>query len=134
MQHHIDQAKHNGTFHNCIEENFPGQFCDWKITVLFYTAIHYLKALAASKNIEIGDTHYDIENSVNPDRTGHVMPITKNAWREYRGLLEYSRTARYTGITDVETFEKLKAIDHQNCLKHLDNFKKYIVGRGVAVD
>jgi hypothetical protein len=133
MQQHIDQARHNEDFHDSIEANFSGQFYDWKITVLFYVAIHYLKALAAKRGIEIGETHYDIEHNVNPDRTGRRMQITKNAWREYKNLFLYSRTARYEGITDIATFEQLKKTDHFYCLQHLENFKKYIQGQGVSL-
>ena len=123
MQQHLNQAKHNRDFHDCIQTQFEGQFCDWKITVLFYVAIHYLKALATKKGIYIGETHYDIEHNVNPDRNGAKMRITRNAWREYKNLFNYSRTARYEGITDISTFEQFKQIDHSYCLQHLENFK-----------
>ncbi|MHB8261752.1 MAG: HEPN domain-containing protein [Bacteroidia bacterium] len=131
MHQHLKQALHNQTFHDCIESNFTNQFYDWKITVLFYVAIHYLKALATKKKIDIGETHYEIESSVNPDRNNVKMRISRTAWREYKNLFNYSRTARYEGITDFETFEKLKQVDHSFCLIHLDNFKKYIEGQGV---
>lgn len=133
MQHHIDQATHNQQFHDCIETQFSGKFYDWKITVLFYIAIHYLKALAAQRKIDIGQTHYDIEHNVNPDRHGRKMTITKNAWREYKNLFAYSQTARYEGVTDISTFEILKKADHGYCLKHLENFRKYIEGQGVVL-
>ena len=133
MQQYLDQAAHNQNFHNCIESNFNGQFHDWKITVLFYIAIHYLKALAASRGVDIGETHYEIEQSVNPDRQNSKMKITRNAWREYKNLFNYSRTSRYEGITDFSTFEKLKQIDHSYCLTHLDNFKKYMQGQGLKI-
>ncbi len=133
MQQHIDQASHNKKFHDCIEENFTGQFHDWKITVLFYVAIHYLKALSAKRGINIGETHYEIELAVNPDRNNAKMRITKSAWREYKTLFNYSRTSRYEGITDFETFELLKQSDHSFCVKHLDNFKKYIESQGISL-
>lgn len=133
MQKHLDQATHNQNFHDCIDTQFQGQFYDWKITAIFYIAIHCLKALAASRNIDIGETHFDIEHSVNPDRSNAKMRITRTAWREYKNIFNYSRTARYEGITDIETFEQLKKIDHSFCLKHLENFKKYIQGQGISV-
>lgn len=133
MQHHIDQANHNQDFHSSIETNFVGKFHDWKITVLFYTALHYLKALACQRGIDIGETHYEVENNVNPDRNHAKMRITKGAWREYKALFNYSQTARYSGITDMETFEKLKEIDHGYCLKHLNNFKLYVKDQGLTI-
>jgi len=133
MQHHIEQARHNQTFHDCIETQFIGQFHDWKITVLFYIALYYLKALATSRGIHIGETHYDIEQNVNPDRPNAKMRITKNAWRDYKSLFQYSRTARYEGITDIATFEQLNQMDHAYCIQHLDNLKKYLQGQGLII-
>lgn len=132
--HHILQAKHNEKFHDCICEQFPDRFFDWKITVLFYQAIHYLKALAAQKGLNIGDTHFEIEQSINPDKKKTVMPITKGAWREYNALFQYSQTARYNGITDFETFEKLKEYDYNFAKKNLENFKKYLASVGLKMD
>lgn len=133
MRNYLSQAKHNEDFHSCISSEFENKFYDWKITALFYVALHYLKALAAKKGIDIGDTHYDIEHAVNPDRTNNKMSIRKGVWREYKALFSYSRTARYEGITDIETFEKLKEVDHSYCLRHLENFKKYIRSQGVDI-
>jgi hypothetical protein len=134
MSQHLSQATHNQNFHNVIDTNFKNQFHDWKITILFYVAIHYLKALADLKKINIGNTHFDIEQTVNPDRPHAKMRITKNAWREYKALFKYSQTARYEGITDLATFELLKHLDHLYCLQHLENFKKYVQGQGVKVE
>lgn len=131
MQEHIDQAKHNQTFHDCIQKEFESRFFDWKITSLFYIALHCLKALASKKGIEIGQTHQDIERNVNPERNNAKMRITKNAWNDYKSLYRYSHTARYEGITDIITFEKLKEIDHSYCLQHLERFKNYIKGQGL---
>jgi hypothetical protein len=124
--HHILQAEHNEKFHDCICEQFPDRFFDWKITVLFYQAIHLLQGLADKKGILIGDTHYEIERNINPDRHNASMRLSKGAWREYNALYQYSQTARYDGITDFETFERIKQVDYGYCLKHLDNFKKYL--------
>ena len=134
MKQYLDQALHNKEFHDCIEKSFIEKFFDWKITALFYVAIHYLKALSAKRKINIGETHIEIEQCVNPDRPNSKMKISRNAWREYKNLYNYSRTARYEGITDFETFEKLKQTDHSYCIKHLENFKKYIQWQGVEIE
>ena len=131
LQNHILQAEHNAKFHDCICEQFPDRFFDWKITVLFYQAIHLLQGLADQKGISIGDTHYEIERNINPDRPNPSMPISKGAWREYNSLYQYSQTARYDGITDFETFERLKQGDYGYCVKNLENFKKYLQSVGL---
>ncbi|WP_375559049.1 hypothetical protein ACE193_15060 [Bernardetia sp. OM2101] len=134
MQNHLEQAKHNQELLNEMETVFPQKFFDWKITITFYIAIHYLQALADYKGIEIGQTHNDIERNVNPNsRWIPTMRISIGAWREYKNLFQYSLTARYDGIEDREIFEELKKLDYIECKKHLDNFKKYIKSQGLDI-
>src|SRR5690606_38294765 len=122
MQDHLNQAVHNQRFHNSICDNFNDNFHDWKITVLFYTALHWLQALASMRGINIGDTHVDIEKNVNPDRTSSRMKISKEAWRNYKMLFRYSQTSRYDGITDFNTWHQIKKKDHSYCEIHLEKF------------
>ena len=134
MDRFLKQAIHNEEFHKCICDNSSDKFYDWKITSLFYTAIHYLKALALKRGINIGQTHHEIEQNVNPDRQRPAMRITKGAWSDYKNLLHYSKTSIYDGVdTDFETFELLMQKDYEYCVKHLDNFKKYLIGQGLEI-
>lgn len=133
MHNHLLQSEHNEQFHLKLQEFFPSSFFDWKITVLFYCAIHYLKALAVASKADIGDTHFDIERSVNPDRTTATMRISRTAWINYKRLYHYSRNARYNGIIDLENFEELKKRDYQMCILHFNDFKKYITSRGIPL-
>ncbi|MCC5916437.1 MAG: HEPN domain-containing protein [Cryomorphaceae bacterium] len=115
-------------------DNFSEKFYDWKITTLFYIAIHYLKALAAKRGIDIGQTHFEIEQNVNPRKDNASMRIKQGAWMEYKSLLNYSRSSRYDGIdSDIETFEKIMKIDYQMALKNLENFKKYLKGQDIKI-
>jgi hypothetical protein len=135
MQNHLKQAKHNQELLSEMNVKFPQQFFDWKITISFYIAIHYLQALTDSKNIEIGQSHYDIELNINPNSNNNPkMRTTRGAWEEYRRLFRYSQTARYEGINeDIEEFEILMELDYIRCIKHLNNFKKYIKSQGLDI-
>jgi hypothetical protein len=44
MKNHLNKAAYNEDFLAKIEDAFPGDFYDWKITVIFYVAVHYLDA------------------------------------------------------------------------------------------
>ena len=130
---HIPQAQHNQLFYNHIQSEFPIQFGDWKITVLFYIAIHYLQALADHRGIDIGCTHYDIEKNVNPNLPNAKMRITRNAWRCYRNLFQYSKIARYDGFVKIERFNTIQNYNHLHCMDNLEHFRKYIEGQGVEL-
>ena len=53
-------AHHNKNFHDAICRLQPDVYYDWKITSLFYVAIHYLKSLAQHRNKSIGNFHFEI--------------------------------------------------------------------------
>jgi hypothetical protein len=134
MEYFLKQAAHNKNFIECLQDKFPDNFYDWKITATFYEAIHYLKALALYRQCNIGETHYDIFNNVNPhSKRNPSMQINKTAWYCYITLYNYSKSARYDGIADPDTMEILRKIDFEDGQKALDSFKKYIVSQGVSI-
>lgn len=133
MQKHLDQASHNQNFHNCIEGEFTDNFFDWKITTLFYVALHWIKALGVKRGYDLGETHYEIERNINPGRDDAPCKISQNAWRNYKYLFNYSRTSRYEGFTDISTFQKLMQADHNYCLKHIEFLRKYVEGQGIKL-
>lgn len=133
MQQHILQSEHNQKFHLSICSHNPNNFFDWKITCLFYDAIHCLKALAAKKGVNIGHTHSDIERNVSPFKNATIMPLPHAAWNNYHNLYRYSRSSRYNGFTSETAFEIIKQIDHNHCLQCIENFKSYVKSQGVPL-
>lgn len=131
MQKHLNQTVHNSQLHSFLCKIYPDRYFDWKITMLFYVAIHYLKALAAYRGIEIGDTHIEIFANCSPGRYG-AMPISKNAWSKYRAMHNHSRNARYEGFLDGELFESVMKENHEACVDHLGFLRKYIAGQGLV--
>lgn len=130
---HTSQAKHNEELYKHIQSEFPTEFGDWKVTILFYIAIHYLKALAEHRGKDIGRTHYDIENNVNPSRPNSKMKIKRNAWSSYKSLFRYSQSARYDGFTSIENFNRIQNYNHLHCIDALEHFRKYVEGQGVIL-
>ena len=134
MDRFLNQATHNEEFHSCLCENFTEKFYDWRITSLFYTAIHYLKALALKKGIDIGQTHHEIELNDNPDRNNCKMRIKKGAWSDYKSLLqEYVQTIKKTvtynlisedGPAHDKTFKTEALIDGDSLGIGIGNSKK----------
>jgi len=131
MQKHLDQASHNLALHTSLCQNFTDQYHDWRITLLFYSALHYLKALANSKKIDIGNTHFEIEANCNPRRKG-AMPVSQRVWANYKTLFNCSQIARYGGINDKFIFEELMKEDYELFLQHLELVKKYVKGMGLT--
>lgn len=127
MGRYLKQAQHNESFHSAINTHFASSFFDWKITCLFYAAIHYLKELGDFNGLDIGHSHTDIEVNVSPHKGATLMPIPDTEWTMYRNLYRYSRSARYTGFaTDEKTFEACRALDYKYSLADFTAFKQFV--------
>lgn len=140
----IAQIKHNEDFYTHTCAHFPENYHDWKVTIIFYISIHYVKALANQLGIDIGATHGDIRKNIKPpDRTDRrpSMAFSKNAYELYDYLYVTSKTSRYVGfldrrgaIADNATFQAIMAEDHKMCLEALDRLKRYIIeSRGLIL-
>ena len=133
MSRHILQAQHNEQFHNNICEQFKDFYFDWKITCIFYTAIHYLKALAEHRHKTIGNSHSEIFQSIKPNSNKRVLIVPDKIYNAYYDLYIYSITARYSGITtDENTYNDILLGDHSECVKLLNYFRKYVQGQGIV--
>ena len=70
-----------------------GEFADWAVTVLFYSAVHWLRALITSSGLP------DVRDYSGEDRAAAELlrkrVLDNQAWVWYRDLKDDSRDARY---------------------------------------
>lgn len=88
VQVHLDQAGHNETFFSRID---VGSFSDWAVTVLFYSALHYIDAYLAARG------HYDPGGHDVRDDLIRSDPNVRPVYNWYARLKSFSRSARYYG-------------------------------------
>ena len=135
MNPFFKQAKHNSEFLKCINDKFPDLFYDWKITVLFYISIHLLKCLSHKRGIRIGDTHYEIEYSLNPKKCQkQVFPFPEWTWKTYSRIFKYSKDSRYDGIDDELIVLMAQRKNFEECVKLFDSFKLCMASQDIAID
>ena len=79
MQKHINQAEHNYTFFEQINDDNPEDFFDWKITVLFYSALHYITAYGICFDLDGFDNQNFVSHTLGV-RTTTFVP-KKFEWR-----------------------------------------------------
>lgn len=130
---HINQFQHNLEFHDGICKTYPDNFYDWKITLIFYCSYHLVKALAAHRNVDIGDTHSKILWNLNPKNSQRKIQFKNDAFYAFDLLFEYSQTARYKGFTNMKDFQILKKADYEDAIKKYNYLKSYIESQGVTI-
>lgn len=132
MQYHISQIKHNEEFSLVLETHYPKKYFDWRITVLFYTALHYLRALEKSKGLNFGTNHKSTRQNINP-KLGGLMPVSQSCFDAYMDMFNSAHTARYTGFLKASDFNTFMEYDYKSCENSLQVIKAYCIANGVKI-
>lgn len=130
VQKHLKQAHHNFRFYCEVHSKLPHLFFDWKITVLFYTATHALRAILTERDVVIGNSHFDLRNNINPNNKSAKSPVKKYCYDAYVILYTYSMTSRYKAF--LTTQMKLKALrdEFEDCKKAIGAIDSYLKASG----
>lgn len=133
MSLHIAQANYNLELYKSLCKDYPNDFPDWKITVLFYCCYHYIKALADKRKVNIGDRHTDIMWNINPNNRSRILQVKKDVFNSYDRIFTYSWTARYDGFLDLNIFLTAKKSDLKDAEMIHDYIRAYVISSGVKL-
>lgn len=100
---HLQQAQHNEQFLTTFElATTP--YLDWAVSVIFYAALHYIRALAARHHLTNISTYGDMDQAF-----ARLTVFRKNPaiYPDYRQLKDDSRAARY----DMARFTPREVVD-----------------------
>ncbi len=95
---HRHQAEHNKQFLEWLDLDVT-EYLDWAVTVIFYTALHFVEWLLATKGLH-SDTHDNRHQAMG--RVSELRPI----YPDYRELETQSRRSRYEGAQFSRDFVK----------------------------
>jgi hypothetical protein len=108
---HLKRAQENEQLAAAMNADIP-VCADWAITMLFYSALHYLHGFLAGKNFH--PPNHDARD-VEIERNGSLAGI----YREYRRLKDASRAGRY----EIAEFRR---IDVDTATARLSRIKAHI--------
>ncbi len=92
--------------------------------------MHYLKALASKMEINLDETHVDIEFNIRPKNPNRLIQIPQNIFDRYKSLHRNADYARYKGmIPNPLAFRVIMEANFHDSTKNLKTFKKYILTR-----
>jgi hypothetical protein len=83
---HIEQAALN---EKLAEHLSRTPYADWRCTVIFYAALHYIQAYFSQYSSVVFERHVDRDDAIVRDR--NIAPIRN----DYRSLKDWSQDARY---------------------------------------
>lgn len=122
VQEHKSKALHNEKFlgsHKLSE----GEFVDWAVTALFYSALHWMRALAAQEGYTIRSYRKSKGNLGEEEVFQGTGIFSQQSYDWYRQLKGASRDARY----EMTQFSILEFSDlRQSCF---EPFKSFVTSR-----
>ena len=133
MRDHLAKARHNEKFLKLINDSIKDDFFDWKITISFYSGLHYLKAFLKLKRVYGGNTHTQIDNLINPSSTTKKVDIPEDIYGKYQELLNNSRNARYEAYQSSKFQIMLLEIKKDQSTKLLIELKEYFRSQGLSI-
>ena len=125
MGRFIEQAKYNENFLSLVEAQFPDDFFDWKITIVFYCTVHYLNEYLWSHDISIR-SHDERNKELNPDDKNSLYPLSEDLWIMYYDMYRMCLSARYNGIQNKNVQMKKFADDLKTCKVNFEELKKFV--------
>lgn len=124
------QAIHNYKFFCEVHSKLPKVFFDWKITILFYTAIHLLRALMTERGIDVGNSHHALRKAINPKNNYSKSPVKKHAYNSYVVLYNASLEVRYSGFLDDSKRKEYLKFKFKKCQKAIKSIDSYTNSQG----
>lgn len=117
---YIRKAKSNEVFLADLEA-MQSQHYDWRVTVCFYIAVHYMNAHLASTIRGGFCTHEKVKTIAHPESSFVPARVSEKAFTAYLKLQNLSRQSRYLMIGDDETTKLIHVRD-----KHLINAQRWL--------
>ena len=127
---HRNQVLENEAFLRALDTHIPDRFFDWRITVMFYIALHCLRALSVHKRVTWGASHQSMFVAIDPDDSRAVMPVPRDVYAAYQQLYRNSRMVRYQGFSDYSTYLARSRSMYGRCIGLLAIVKNYVVAEG----
>lgn len=125
---HIAQAKRNLVFLSSINNSVRDCY-DWRVTVCFYTALHFVNAYLATFGQQYRK-HSDVNFAINYNNLTSPAKLPEDEYLSYMALQSLSRRSRYL-VNDkdgnISNDQAFFTYDKHliRSLRHLDKLTKY---------
>ena len=121
MCKHRNQKDHNQSFLEDLIRDYPNNYFDWKITVLFYISIHLIRDFAFKKrSVEISKSHRAVFEFLEQETSK-----SSQVYKSFSILFRNCRDCRYNGFTTEDAFEKFCEVKFNESQMHLNKIEAY---------
>jgi hypothetical protein len=100
---YLNKYSHNHNFLNKINEDYPEDYFDWKVTVQFYTSLHKCYCVLVTNKILIETSH--------KSNIANLKTIDSDISFNLHKLYNHSRISRYEGFLSEESMLRINKIN-----------------------
>jgi len=133
MRQFINKAKHNEDFLTSLESHFPDEYLDWKLVVIFYSALHYTNAFFKFKNVPHPHNHTERKEKIDPGNQNASLPFSQECYKLYMELYDYAHNARYMFLYSQRVQNQFANIHIVKAKEYLEILKEYFVSNGMII-
>jgi hypothetical protein len=134
MDNHLLQVTHNEGLLAHLETTCPRSFNDWKVTLVYYIALHQMRAFGKFMHVSIGRSHKDLEVAMkNQGASVPNLDVDRECADSYMILESVSRAARYDGIDDPSIFEHINGKRLSFSKLKLQKIKNHLEAKGLPL-
>lgn len=108
---------HNKSFLETIENDYPQDYFDWKVTIQFYYALHVSFCILTTSGISVSTSHRENINA--------LRLVDTNLSRKLYKLLKFSKQSRYDGFLSEDAMLRINKINYQENRLTLKEFEKF---------
>jgi hypothetical protein len=134
MENHLKQSAHNESLLDNLERLFPMEYNDWKVTLVFYAALHLIRAYAIQSNVTVGVSHKELQVAMkNQGASVPNLDVDSGCTNNYASLYSASRQARYDGFSNPVIFEASNRRSLAFCKIKLQRIKDHLRDKGLPI-
>lgn len=112
---YANKSNHNKIFLDTINQDYPHEFYDWKVTAQFYTGLHRCYCVIIVNELNVETSHKEnikTLKSINSDLSNKLFKLYKNSRQSrYDGFLNDESMLRINKINFSEGTQLLKSIE-----------------------
>lgn len=111
-----NKSIHNKTFLDALNEDYPHEYFDWKVTAQFYCGLHRCYCVLVTKEYGVQTNH--MENIKN------LKKVDSKISRDLYTLYKNSRQSRYDGFINEDAMLRINKINFDSGTRILNNIEK----------
>lgn len=134
MQSHLKQSEHNIALVKFIDVELADNYFDWRITILFYAALHLLKAWFVFKGIKREtNSHNELFAGLDSSNATSKARLPEKEYSQYYCLYQLSRTARYQSCYQSDNQKALLKYSLIQARSYYNEISKFLQSQGMDI-